>query len=55
MTDDPKPPVGDMPTDLELEAMGLPGQEDVAEAEFLNPDDAAEDDTVDDQEQDGDA
>jgi hypothetical protein len=52
MTTDPKPPVGEMPTDLEIEAMGLPGEDDVSEEEFLNPEEAADDDTVDDQEQD---
>lgn len=53
-TDDPKPPVREMPTDLEIEAMGLPGEDHLAEEEFLSPDDAADDDTVDDQEQDAD-
>lgn len=54
MTDTPKPPVGEMPTDLELEAMGLPGEEDLAEEEFMSADEAADNDTVDDQELDAD-
>lgn len=49
----PKPPITDpMPTDDELEAEPEPGEEDVPEQEFLDPETAAADDTVDDTERD---
>jgi hypothetical protein len=52
MTDTPKPPVGEMPTDAELEQMDPPGDEPVADEEFLARDKAREDDTIDDEERD---
>jgi hypothetical protein len=48
-----KPPITDpMPSDSELEQMDEPGEEDVPEEQFLDPDTAAADDTVDDAERD---
>jgi hypothetical protein len=46
----PKPPVEDLPSDKELEDMDPPGEEEVAGEEFMNPEEARDDDTVDDEE-----
>lgn len=44
----PKPPVPDLPSDAELAAMPEPGEQDVDE--YMDPEAAAADDTVDDDE-----
>ena len=48
----PKPDVGPLPSDEELELEDPPGEEPVPVGEILSPIVAAADDTVDDQEDD---
>jgi hypothetical protein len=48
----PKPPIDEpMPSDEELDQQPEPGEEDVPDEGFLHPDEAKDDDTIDDEEQ----
>lgn len=47
-----KPPIEDMPTDEDVENEAEPGEQDVPEQDFMDPNEAHNDETIDDQEED---